>query len=331
MSQTTTVPVTATFNFYIADDPPEEDDVVILTGNSDKLGPVNLPLQNIRGKEGQFNIDVNGFQVLHHSSPTVNEGTLDFHDAAIVKQKYWPEVTALLRETFGVRAAAIMNTTVRDVSEAGNFDRKNPRMMQSIPPFYVVHGDYTAQGSRSHLRAIVPSFFDGLGSTPYTSPQEREQFFKLQAEVVAAQDAAMKETGVDDDEHWDGSNYKGPRWAMFSIWRPLEPVRRSPLAIMDARDLKSYVELPRVYRNRPGFKPWYKSTNIIARKPPGEQRWYWLPDQEIDEVYAIKLFDSESEKPYGPVLGAAHSAFEIEGTGDLPPRRSTELRAIVIW
>ena len=324
-----TIPV-AKFNYYIAEEPPEEDDVMIFTGRDDRLGSVPLPIQSIRGREAEFNIDTNGFQLMRNKSH-FPLGTMDFHDSNLVKQLYWPEITALLRETFGVRTAAIMNTTVRDVKDAGPVDKKNPRFQKSIPPFYIVHGDYTAEGSRSHLRAIVPSFFKDLGSESYVGTEEQDQFLKLQAEVVAAQDVAINKSGV-DDEHWDGSNYDGPRWGMFSIWRPMETVRRSPLAIMDARDLTSYVELPRVYRNRPGFTSEYRSTNLIARKPElGQHRWYWLPEQATDEIYAIKLFDSESQKPNGPVMGAAHSAFELDDTEDLPARRSTELRAIVIW
>jgi hypothetical protein len=39
-------------------------------------------------------------------------------------------------------------------------------------PFFVVHGDYTAEGARKHLRAAAPTFFKGLGSPPYTTPEE---------------------------------------------------------------------------------------------------------------------------------------------------------------
>jgi hypothetical protein len=330
LSENVTTPSSAIFNYYTAIEPLEEDDVTIFTGRSNRLSPIQLPLKSIRGREKHFNIDTHGFQVLRQTS-SLSLSTANFRDTEFVKQYYWPEITALLRKAFGVRAAAIMNTTFRDVNEASSFDKKNPRFLQSIPPFYVVHGDYTAKGSRSHLRAIAPPFFDALGSAPYTSPEERETFLKLQAEIVAAQDVAMKQACT-DSENWDGKNYHGPRWGIFSVWRPMEEVRRSPLAIMDARDLTSYVELPRVYRNRPGFISEYKSTNIIARKQAEEHhRWYWLPNQKDDEIYAIKLFDSESEKVNGPIMGAAHSAFELEGTSELPPRRSTELRAIVIW
>jgi hypothetical protein len=79
--------------------------------------------------------------------------------------------------------------------------------------------------------------------------------------------------------------------------------------------------------------PEYKSRNLIPCGPTeGEEHcWYWLPDQKIHEVLAIKLFDGESQKKGGPVFGAPHRAFELEVTNDLPPTKSVELRAIVIW
>jgi hypothetical protein len=339
MSATATVkPIIASFNYYTAEEPPEVDQVAILTGDSDKLGPFPVPVYSIRESKEEFTIDSHGFQVLKHSSsllpPSQPDGAVDFHDTKLVRSIYWPEITALLRDSFGARAAAIMNITVRDINKLPTWavDPKNPRANKSsFPPFHVVHGDYTAAGARSFVRAVAPSFFDALGTAPYTTPDERETFFKLQSEIVAAQDAAMKEAGV-DDAHWDGSNYAGPRWGMFSVWRPLSTVKRSPLAVMDARGLTSYVELPRVYRNRPGFVAEYTSSNLTACGPEGvEHHWYYLPDQKVDEVYAIKHFDSESQKKGGPVSGSPHSAFELEGTGALPARRSAELRAIVIW
>ncbi|PMD17155.1 hypothetical protein NA56DRAFT_648889 [Hyaloscypha hepaticicola] len=337
--RTFAAPVSATFNYYTADEPPTEDDVSLLT-DSGRLSPFTLLVHSIRQSEEKFTLDVHGFQILKHNSsllPPLNpDGAADFHSSDVVKSTYWPEITALLREQFGARTVAIINTTVRDVNtrDMTAYDHKNPRKNPnaSFPPFFIVHGDYTAAGACSHLRAVAPTFYDELGTTPYTTLEERDAFLSLHSQVVTAQNAAMKEAGV-DDSHWDRSNYAGPRWAMFSVWRPLSTVQRSPLALVDPRDLTSSVELPRVYRNRPGFVPEYKSANLIPRGPKGgeEHRWYWLPDQKVDEVLAIKLFDSESQKKGGPVFGAPHSAFELEGTSDFPPRRSAELRAIVIW
>jgi hypothetical protein len=339
-TQTSGAPITASFNYYAGDEPPAVDDVSILTGTSDKVGPSTGSVYSIRESKEEFILDTHGFQVLKHISsllpPAQSDGAVNFHDEKLVKSAYWPEITALLRDSFGARAVAIINTTVRDIDgkRPESYDPKNPRAKSgsSVPPFYIVHGDYTPAGARSQVRALQHTLFDALGTAPHTTPEERATFFNLHTEVLAAQDAAMKEAGVDEAE-WDGSKYTGPRWGMFSVWRPLSTVRRSPLAIMDPRDLTSYADLPRVYRNRPGFVPSYTSSNLLVRPPKDDKqhRWYYLPDQQVDEVYAIKLFDSDSQKEGGPVFGAPHSAFRLEGTSDLPARRSAEVRAIVIW
>lgn len=341
----TTTTTHASFNYYNSDRPLKEDDVSILSAagqmeESDRLKSFSLPVYSIRGNEEMFSLDVHGFCILKHSScllsPNKLDAAVDFHNPDLVKSTYWPEITALMQERLGARAAAVINTTVRDIAtrDAATYDPKNPRKgpNSSYPPFYIVHGDYTATGARNHLRAVVPTFYEDIGTSQYTTAKARDAFLSLQSQVVAAQDMAMKKTGL-DNLSWNGEHYSGPRWAMFSIWRPLSTVHRSPLAILDSRDLNSWVELPRVYRSRPGFLSEYKSTNLIARGPAegAEHRWYWLPDQRDDEVFAIKLFDSESQKKGGPAFGAAHSAFELEETSHIPPRRSVELRVIVIW
>ncbi|KAH8811335.1 GA4 desaturase [Xylogone sp. PMI_703] len=345
ITQASTSTPAAQFSYYASDKPLEDDDPAILkgpfqTGKGENIGKLSTTVQNIRESNEKFNIDVHGFQVLNHNSsllpPAQHDGAIDFHDVNLVKSIYWPEITALVKQSFGARGAAVVNTTLRDIIACGpeTYDSKNPRKnpKAAMGPFFLVHGDYTPDGGRAHLRAINPEkFYNELGTTSYITPEERETFQSLRAEVLAAEDVAMQEAGV-DAAHWDGSNYAGPRWAMFSIWRPLSTVHRSPLGIMDARDLTSFAALPRTYRDRPGFVPEYKCANMLPILPREQiHRWYWMPEQKPDEVYAIKLFDSEAAKRDGVAFAAAHSAFELEGTEDLPPRRSIELRVMAIW
>lgn len=87
-----------------------------------------------------------------------------------------------------------------------------------------------------------------------------------------------------DDAHWDGPSYARPHWGMFSVWRPLLTARCYPLSIMDPRDLGPYIKLPRVYHTE-----------------EKDHRWYYLPEQKVDKVHAIKLCDSDSHKKDGPV------------------------------
>jgi hypothetical protein len=113
----------------------------------------------------------------------------------LVKPKYWPEITALLKESFGACVTVIMNIIAWVVVTLNTetFDPRNPRAkpIPSFLPFFVAYGHYTADGARGLLRTVAPTFFEALGSAPH----ECETFFRLQSEVVGAQDAAMKEAG----------------------------------------------------------------------------------------------------------------------------------------
>jgi hypothetical protein len=274
----------------------------------------------------------------------------DFHDSTLVQSQYWPELIALLKAQLGVRSAAAINTTVRDIGPPQEKDdqlnpsnpRANPK--QSFSPFFIVHGDYTPAGARCHLRAMQPTFFEDTGSLDGTTAEERDEFYRLREEILAAEEKAMEEEGVRDHDQWkwSGANYRGPRWAMLSVWRPLETVRRDPLAVMDPRSLCNdlCVPLQRMYRARPGFVDEYLSENLFPLSPAtGEgkaHRWYYISDQTPDEVWALKLFDSEAQKK-GKGEGtkvaacAAHSAFSLQGQDREKPRRSAEVRVMVVW
>ena len=261
-----------------------------------------------------------------------------------MKSTYWPELISLLKSRLGVRSAVAINTSVRDVSEIADkdFNTNNPRAnpKQSLAPFFVVHGDYTPGGARAHLRALLPTFFQDNGCMGGTTAQEREEFFRLRDEVVAAEEEGMKLEGVDDQWQWSGKNYAGPRWAILSVWRPLETVHRDPLAVMDSRTLfrqsieKPYVPFERMYKDRPGFVKEYKSENMLPIAPQNgeEHMWYYISEQRPEEVYALKLFDSEAHRQASNVAEcSAHSAFSLPGQESEELRKSVEVRVVIIW
>ena len=259
-----------------------------------------------------------------------------------MRTKYWPELVSMVKSELGLRAAVSINTTVRDVSQIEKFNVDNPRAnpKMSFHPFFVVHGDYTPAGARGHLNAMLPSFFEDNGCIEGTSEQERSHFLNLRNEIVAAEKKAMTEEGVSDSWQWSGKNYEGPRWCMLSVWRPLETVNRDPLAVMDPKSLfkndgrRPYVPFARVYKDRPGFEKEYRSENVlpIAPKDGDEYKWYYIGEQKPEEVYALKLFDSEAHKEGSEAAECvAHSAFSLPGQETEEPRKSAEVRMVVVW
>ncbi|KAI1763131.1 GA4 desaturase [Hypoxylon sp. FL1150] len=344
----------ATFNYYSLPTPPELDDLSILNGTSPDTIARQVPVVDLRAKPlSDFTHDAHGFQILHQPLP-IDASHDSVHTPSVLLSQYYPSIISLLKEKLGVRCAAIINSTLRDIPtpDLSTFDPKNPRPTtgsRSLSPFFITHSDYTPGAARAHLRAMTPDWFaatrtgDGV-----TAPEDQELFLRLRGEIIAAEDRAAGIKPGDDAEgdgrgkgghwDWDGKGYEGPRYAMFSIWRPWETVRRDPLAVLVGgaeADGFPYVPLPRLYRNRPGCVEEYYNENVLLRPPIPEKGhvWGYLSEQKPDEVLALKFYDSEALRRGDGSIRAMcpHSAFHTEDMDDEPVRRSCELRVWCIW
>ncbi|KAJ7503132.1 GA4 desaturase [Mycena galericulata] len=348
--------IQASFNYYSLSTPPALDDVSTLSGTSPDITRVVLPVTDLRSLPtplSSYHHTTHGFQILRQPLPFA-PSPATVHDPTVMNAQYYPSIVSLLKKTLDIRSAVVVNHTLRDVAERdpSTFDPKNPRKgADSQPPFFIAHSDYTPGGARAHLRAMIAAWFRETGTEDgSTTLEERAEFFRLREEIIAAEDAAMLGAGLESGDgsgdgkghwEWDGKGYEGPRYAMFSIWRPWETVRRDPLAVLDAATSDyEYVPLPRTYRNRPGCVPEYYNENVLIRPPPpgereehGKHAWRYLSQQQPDEILALKFYDSEAlRRGDGSVkLMCPHSAFRIEGMEEEPVRRSCELRVWCIW
>ena len=84
-----------------------------------------------------------------------------------------------------------------------------------LPPAPIVHNDYAPAGARKHIRLFHPTVTAAFAS------------------VIAAEDRLLA-AGLPLDIHYSNSQF-APRWAIYSVWRPLKPVKRDPLACGDVR------------------------------------------------------------------------------------------------
>ncbi|GHC36223.1 CmcJ/NvfI family oxidoreductase [Aidingimonas halophila] len=112
--------------------------------------------------------------------------------------------------------------------------------------------------------------------------------------------------------------------AQFNLWRPIfGPVKRSPLAVLDASTLDpdDLMATDLIYPNRIG------EIYHLAYNP--SQRWYYFPHMRCEEGLLIKGYDSRDD---GRVRFTPHTAFQDPTTPiDAPPRESIEVRALAFF
>lgn len=116
------------------------------------------------------------------------------------------------------------------------------------------------------------------------------------------------------------------RAQIINLWRPIRgPVQDTPLAMADFRTVdpvNDVVATDLIYPERTG------ETYSVKHNPA--QKWYWVSEQQTDEVILLKCYESEIAK--GRALFTPHSAFlNPEAPEDALPRQSIELRALVFY
>lgn len=312
-------------------------------------------------------------------SPPYNQNPTSWNDPETLKKVYIKEVEELVLKVTGGRKIYTDQVVIRnqfhtevdglansqnsstsndsEIEERDNPDDEEfPKLIgvqqdTGASPAPKVHLDFAPLGARTHLRHYHP------------------KTTILASEIVAAEEQCLSSHGFGANELEElgkGGIYDGPRWAMFSIWRPLKKVKRDPLAVGDCNTFPKgdYVEFGVLFpsigkkaknENKSeeegevnereggvGFET-HREQAYLAYGPTGDELgerhdWYWIKDQDVDEVLVIQLFDSEAEKEgRGMGGGVMHSSVVVEGVngyedGEVKEaRESCEVRCCVIW
>jgi hypothetical protein len=110
----------------------------------------------------------------------------------------------------------------------------------------------------------------------------------------------------------------------------LKQIERDPLGFVDFETVEEE-ELVSYFMRPPGIHGPYE-TDIKLSKASSMHKWCSCKDQQPDELTNLKFFDSEHERPDSKVAGGIpHTSFHLEGTDDLLPRESLEVRVIAFW
>jgi hypothetical protein len=122
-----------------------------------------------------------------------------------------------------------------------------------------------------------------------------------------------------------------PRWQVLGIWKPLKPVQRDPLVLIDSRSVpdSDYCDL---LRDKTAKLMGREMKWVLSMLKHGgkeeEHRWHYLSDMQPEEVLIFKHFDSKRDIA---AWRCAHTSIEIPGTENLPARESIDVRALVCY
>ncbi|KAK4500146.1 hypothetical protein PRZ48_008332 [Zasmidium cellare] len=318
-----------TLRFSIPDEsvPAEQRSFYATPQNKDFVAK-EVQLHDFRSSEdvvqGAKGLDVQGFTYLKHKTKITGPDHLC--EGRNVDDIYLPEIEQFMKEVTGAKEVIAWSGVVRrklathqdnnptvQHKKGGDMDKMIDSMPRDTPliigrdadrklePIRNVHIDFSNQGLRNTVRHC------------------RHDFRKAGKAALDAEDAGSKNV---------------PRYACYSVWRPLITVKRDPLAVCDWRTVDQDGIYDADYRN-PADNEEGEFMNIIRIiLPPKDdrQKWYYYSNQTPDDVLIIKVGDTASDVDPTIASGSPHGSPIMFGVEDGDePRQSIEVRVIAFW
>lgn len=290
-----------------------------------------------------------GFTAVKHTSSITHIS--GFRDADTMKDVYYNEVEDLVKHVTGCKTVVINASTCRGGPPPTNLEETNAfkqgmltKYQQGqidmkktfhkpgppLQPIRMPHCDSTALGGRQTVRSM------------------KEEVTKIAEKcgIIDAEDAiGLDAEGKDDlspfEEKYNEGNL-GPRYAAFSIWRPMKTVTRDPLAMTPwshASQRSDFVVEP--YDNRvPGYKgDWKKEFAMLKVRPEavasGNEKdlsFFYVSNMEPDEVLFVKLFDTAGLGSRAcEEVGCLHGSPDLGDVAYGEDRESVEVRCLAFW
>ena len=314
---------------------------------------LTLPINDIRpslslGDSSPYTLPYHGFTARHHPSrlhsPPYDQSS--WNNEELIKTVYMPEVEELVKRITGCRSVVVESAVMRNNlhSEVDSLSKSEsgadlsddgagpcPRMIGfssagGASPAPKVHLDFSPLGARTHIRNY-------------------HRNVALAAEPVIQAENRLLKSGVKWNElkdHYPNSEDGDsgiPRFALFSIWRPLKTVHRDPLALSSCASFPTsdYVAVDIVEptgRHIPSHlaqmidpthplerdssegaeqktesedTPTHLANSYVACAPGDAEGnshgWHFISNQEPAEVLIIQIFDNEMEATMGSQRG----------------------------
>jgi hypothetical protein len=315
-----------------------------------------------------------GFGIVKHSSVLLEPSQVqeDLSQERIA-EIYHPEIRDLVTKTTGAKHVFIQATVLRrgtsapeaykipeglKMKETSNGSNKSngeeiksqetvlvskpeKKLQARAAPVRIPHQDFTPLGARQTIRSQDQEIYKTAVVSGVIAAEEKiceNHTFKAQ----------NKESDSYIAQQYNQNGKLGPRYAAYSIWRPIKKVGRDPLALAPTKNVNTtngdLVYWP--YENKiPGdpelggdFLKEYAMLGVRGESPESGShssnylQWYYLSEQEPEEVLFIKLFDSAALGDDSEEAGAPwHASPEIRGVAGNHARESIELRILAFW
>lgn len=315
-----------------------------------------LPLNDIRfsldlGEASPFKLSKHGFTARRHESrlDSAPYNRESWSDENLLRSIYFSEVEELLKQVTGCKHVVPTGAILRSDLYSEEPEPSNSEEQQEDEPTTIccpiygsrpdsgvstapkVHLDFTPQGARLQIR------------------KQHRDLVSLAEPTIEAENKLLR-SGVDWDDLKD--HYKGtadgeqgiPRFALFSVWRPLKPVARDPLAVaptfsfpksdyfpMEYYDVSFDYDIPphlseiidpaaphksQGNKHKAGkYRTWaYTAHEPRDTKGKGHD-WHFISDQKPSEVMIIQFFDNETEATLRAPQDASDTSPELPVCG----------------
>ncbi|KAK5111848.1 hypothetical protein LTR85_011746 [Meristemomyces frigidus] len=323
LEPTGTKTVNTTLNFYL--DPSKGGHTSYHIGVADyyrrKFDPHPVRIQDIRGREHEFDLETHGLQ--HHKHISAEK---DFDDDERVRRVVYPETAELIKNITGATKVHVFSHITRKDSRenAEAAINQDPSLQdgnapyQKIVPARFIHIDFSNDGA---VEILKDNFDAELGEKlAKTRWSVRRSSNTVPCETYAVSPLVLK---------------------IINVWRPIKPISKDPLGLCDARtardgDLMPVVSdlMPVVSTLPPKGTGQYASVSggdrfelYYKRYHPDEKRYY-ADKMQPHEIILIKCFDSLKD---GRATRCPHSAFTNPDTEGDNTRESIEVRSLVFF
>lgn len=329
--------------------------------------------------------DKMGFTAVKHTSKLfAGDGSYEGSDAASIDfmdEVYYPEIEALVKEVTGCSKVFISNSSLRGPHKARDiklgagreFSRDTAEFVDIAKPMHKAdagpcirqpHCDSTPLGARRAARFWREDFIEATREAGIHEAEDRI------CEAVGLKAEDKESDDVIEAKYNDGQSL-GPRYANYSIWRPLKKVTRDPLAFAPTwqfteNEGKGHDVYPWPYQNRNmGSRgDWLRELEMLRVKQEraealgkakqaasldeyfkdpaafsvgqledGKATWYFLDSLDVDEVLFVKLFDSAGlgGGASGVVPAPLHGSPDLGEAAPGDARESIEVRLMCVW